>query len=65
MNTSFARLATINSRASRTSTLNLFLTMFATDSASAPGTPRRRKARAPDVGRPCAGEIPKARVITV
>jgi hypothetical protein len=46
------------------STLCLFLTSFATDSASALGTPEQRKACTPDVYCLGAGEIPNARAIT-
>jgi hypothetical protein len=49
---------------SRASTLGLLLTVFATGSAFALGTPEQRRACTPDVYRLCAGEIPNARAIT-
>ena len=61
---SYMRFATTLSCARRTSTLSLFLTLFATGSAFALGTPDQRKACTPDVYRLCAGEIPNPRAIT-
>jgi hypothetical protein len=61
MKTRLARLAALTSRAS---TLGLFLTLSATASAFALGTPEQRRACTPDVYRLCAGEIPNARAIT-
>ncbi len=58
------RFAATVSRARRTSTVSLFLTLFATGSALAQGTPEQRKACTPDVYRLCAGEIPNVRAIT-
>jgi hypothetical protein len=57
-------LAALKSRARRASTLGLFLSLFASGSAFAIGTPEQRKACTPDVYRLCAGEIPNARAIT-
>jgi hypothetical protein len=59
------RLAASKSRARRASTLGLFLSLFASGSAFAIGTPEQRKACTPDVYRLCAGEIPNVRAITV
>ena len=64
MKASFRRLSALKSRARRASTLSLFLTLFATGSAFAIGTPEQRKACTPDVYRLCAGEIPNVRAIT-
>src|SRR6266702_1368573 len=61
---SYMRFAATVSCARRTSTLSLFLTLFATGSAFALGTPEQRKACTPDVYRLCAGEIPNPRAIT-
>jgi hypothetical protein len=52
------------SRAHQASTLGLFMSLFATGSAFALGTPEQRKACTPDIYRLCAGEIPNARAIT-
>jgi hypothetical protein len=60
----YMRFARTVSRARRTSTVSLFLTLFATSSTFALGTPEQRKACTPDVYRLCAGEIPNARAIT-
>jgi hypothetical protein len=60
----YVRCAAMVSHARRTSTVSLFLTLFATSSAFALGTPEQRKACTPDVYRLCAGEIPNARAIT-
>jgi hypothetical protein len=57
------RFAASVSRAHPTSTVSLFLTLFATGSALAVGTPEQRKACTPDVYRLCAGEIPNVRPI--
>jgi hypothetical protein len=57
------RLAALNSRACRVSTLGLFLTLFAAGSASALGSPEQRRACTPDVYRLCAGEIPNVKAI--
>jgi hypothetical protein len=64
MKARFVRFAASASRAHRASTLGLFLTLFASGSAFALGTPEQRKACTPDVYRLCAGEIPNARAIT-
>jgi hypothetical protein len=64
VNASARRLAALKSRARRASTLGLFLTLFASGSAFAIGTPEQRKACTPDVYRLCAGEIPNVRAIT-
>jgi hypothetical protein len=61
---SHVRFAASASRARRTSTVSLFLTLLATGSAFALGTPEQRKACTPDVYRLCAGEIPNPRAIT-
>ena len=63
---SYMRFAATVSRARRTSTIGLFLTLFAfaTSSAFALGTPEQRKACTPDVYRLRAGEIPNPRAIT-
>ncbi len=58
------RFAGTVSRARKTSTVSLFLTLFATGSAFALGTPEQRKACTTDVYRLCAGEIPNTRAIT-
>jgi hypothetical protein len=55
------RFAATVSRAHPTSTVSLFLTLFATGSALAVGTPEQRKACTPDVYRLCVGEIPNVR----
>lgn len=57
------RFAATVSRARRTSTVSLFLTLFATGSAFAVGPPEQRKDCTPDVYRPYAGEIPNVRVV--
>jgi hypothetical protein len=44
--------------------LGLLLTLMASGSASAQGTPEQRRACTPDVYRLCAGEIPNVRAIT-
>jgi hypothetical protein len=64
VNTSARRMAALKSRARRASTLGLFLSLFASGSAFAIGTPEQRKACTPDVYRLCAGEIPNVRAIT-
>jgi hypothetical protein len=61
---SYVRFATTASRARRTSIIALLLTLFATGSAFAIGTPEQRKACTPDVYRLCPGEIPNVRAIT-
>jgi hypothetical protein len=61
---SYVRFAATVSRARRTSIIGLLVTLFATSSAFALGTPEQRKACTPDVYRLCAGEIPNARAIT-
>lgn len=63
MKASVMRLAALKSRASRVSTLSLFLTLFAAGSASALGSPEQRRACTPDVYRLCAGEIPNVKAI--
>jgi len=64
MKARFVRLSALKSRARRASTLGLFLTLFASGSAHAIGTPEQRKACTPDVYRLCPGEIPNVRAIT-
>jgi hypothetical protein len=64
MKASVVRLAAFKSRARRASTLGLFLSLYASGSAFAVGTPEQRKACTPDVYRLCAGEIPNVRAIT-
>ena len=64
MKARFRRFAIARNRAHRASTLGLFLTLFAANSASALGSPEQRKACTPDVYRLCPGEIPNARAIT-
>ena len=64
MKARFARSAAALSRTQRASTLGFLLTLMATGSASALGSPEQRKACTPDVYRLCAGEIPNARAIT-
>ena len=64
MKARFARSAAPLSRSRRASTLGFLLTLMATGSASALGTPEQRKACTPDVYRLCAGDIPTARAIT-
>ena len=64
MKARFARSAAPLGRARRASMLGFLLTLLATGSASAQGTPEQRKACTPDVYRLCAGEIPNARAIT-
>jgi hypothetical protein len=64
MKVRFARFAAMRSRARRASTLGLFLSLFASGSAFAIGTPEQRRACTPDVYRLCPGEIPNVRAIT-
>jgi len=64
MKARFARSAAPLGRARRASMLGFLLTLLATGSASAQGTPEQRKACTSDVYRLCAGEIPNARAIT-
>ena len=64
MKARFARSAVALSRTHRASALGFQLSLMATGSASALGTPEQRKACTPDVYRLCAGEIPNARAIT-
>ena len=64
MKARFLRFAGVKSRARRASTVGLFLTLFASASANAQGTPEQRRACSPDVYRLCAGEIPNVRAIT-
>jgi hypothetical protein len=64
MKARFARSAAPLGRARRTSLLGFLLTLLATGSASAQGTPEQRKACTPGVYRLCAREIPNARAIT-
>lgn len=64
MKVRFGRFAALSSRARRASTLGLFLSLFATGSAFAVGTPEQRRACTPDVYRLCPGEIPNVRAIT-
>lgn len=60
------RFGAFSSRARKSCTLGLFLSMFAGDAAVAQyqGTPDQRRACTPDVYRLCAGEIPNVRAIT-
>jgi hypothetical protein len=60
------RFGAFTSRARRSCTLGLFLSMFAGGAALAQyqGTPEQRRACTPDVYRLCAGEIPNVRAIT-
>lgn len=64
MRARFARSAAPLCRSSRASTLGFLLTLLASGSAAAQGSPEQRKACTPDVYRLCAGEIPNARAIT-
>ena len=64
MRASVLRMTSLRSRARRASTLGLFLSLFASGSAFAVGTPDQRRACTPDVYRLCAGEIPNVRAIT-
>ena len=64
MKVRFVRFAAVRSRARRASTLGLFLSLFASGSAFAIGTPEQRRACTPDVYRLCPGEIPNVRAIT-
>jgi hypothetical protein len=63
MEATVVRLAALKNRARRAAALSLSLTLFATGSASAFGTPEQRRACTPDVYRLCAGEIPNVRAI--
>ncbi len=60
------RFGAFTSRARKSCTLGLFLSMFAGGAAVAQyqGTPDQRRACTPDVYRLCAGEIPNVRAIT-
>ena len=60
------RFGAFTSRARRSCTLGLFLSMFAGGAAGGQyqGTPGQRRPRTPDVYRLCAGEIPNVRAIT-
>jgi hypothetical protein len=64
MKASFVLTSPLERRVRRTSALGLFLTLLATGSAFAIGTPEQRRACTPDVYRLCAGEIPNVRAIT-
>jgi len=64
MKASFVLTSSLKRRVRRTSALGLFLTLLATGSAFAIGTPEQRRACTPDVYRLCAGEIPNVRAIT-
>jgi hypothetical protein len=64
MKTHLTRLTSLTSRGFRASTLALLLTVVATGSTFALGTPEQRRACTPDVYRLCAGEIPNVRAIT-
>ena len=64
MKASLIRLSGSRHRTRRAAALGLFLTLFATSSAFAIGTPEQRRACTPDVYRLCAGEIPNVRAIT-
>jgi hypothetical protein len=60
------RFPAFTSRAGKSCTLGLFLSLFAGGAALAQyqGTPDQRRACTPDVYRLCAGEIPNVRAIT-
>jgi hypothetical protein len=60
------RVPAFTSRARKSCTLGLFLSLFASGAAFAQyqGTPDQRRACTPDVYRLCAGEIPNVRAIT-
>ena len=60
------RIPAFTSRARKSCTLGLFLSLFAGGAAFAQyqGTPDQRRACTPDVYRLCAGEIPNVRAIT-
>jgi hypothetical protein len=60
------RFGAFTSRARKSCTLGLFLSLFASGAAYAQyqGTPDQRRACTPDVYRLCAGEIPNVRAIT-
>ena len=60
------RVPAFTSRARKSCTLGLFLSLFAGSAALAQhqGTAEQRRACTPDVYRLCAGEIPNARAIT-
>jgi len=64
MRARFARSAAPLCRGHRASTLGFLLTLLASGSAAAQGTPEQRRACTPDVYRLCAGEIPNTRAIT-
>ena len=64
MKARFARSAAPLGRARRAATLGFLLKLLATGSASAQGTPERRKAFAPNVHQLSAGEIPNAMAMT-
>jgi hypothetical protein len=59
------RFGAFTSRARKSCTLGLFLSLFATGAcAQYQGTADQRRACTPDVYRLCAGEIPNVRAIT-
>jgi hypothetical protein len=60
------RVPAFTSRARKSCTLGLFLSLFASGAAFAQyqGTQEQRRACTPDVYRLCAGEIPNVRAIT-
>ena len=58
------RFGVFTSRACKSCTLGLFLSLFAGSAAAQQGTPEQRRACTPDVYRLCPGEIPNARAIT-
>jgi len=60
------RFGAFTSRARKSCTLGLFLSLFAGSASMAQyqGTPEQRRACTPDVYRLCAGEIPNVRAIT-
>ena len=64
MKARFERSSALRFRCHRASVLGLLLTLMASGSASAQGTPEQRRACTPDVYRLCAGEIPNVRAIT-
>ena len=64
MKARFARSVAPLCRARRASTLGFLLTILASGTVAAQGTPEQRRACTPDVYRLCAGEIPNVRAIT-
>ena len=64
MTARFARGSVLYFSSRRASMLGLLVTLIASGTASAQGTPEQRRACTPDVYRLCAGEIPNVRAIT-